>query len=58
MPAPGLVVHPLEMTEGGLSEIESRLLKELAIGCGAADAVVVTGPELTDQQVKDKFERK
>src|SRR5690349_16304684 len=34
-PSPDVVMHPLEMTEGGLSEIEDRILRELAIGAGA-----------------------
>jgi rod shape-determining protein MreB len=47
-------MHPLEMTEGGLSEIEKRILNELAIGAGAMKVVVWVGPELSDTEVREK----
>ena len=57
-PSPVVVVHPLEMTEGGLSEVEERILKEVFLGLGAAKAVVWVGPELTDAEVEAKaFEK-
>ena len=56
--SPAVVVHPLEMVEGGLSEVEERLLKELAIGAGAAMAIVLTGAELTDAEVRAKVSEK
>src|SRR5205085_650607 len=31
-----IVIHPMERIEGGLSQIEERALRELAIGAGAA----------------------
>lgn len=30
--SPNVLMHPLEMVEGGLSQIEERVLHELAIG--------------------------
>src|SRR4051812_21170099 len=54
--APRVVIHPMEMTEGGLSQIEERVFREIAIGAGASRVVVWTGPELDDQQVRQKFD--
>jgi rod shape-determining protein MreB and related proteins len=54
--APRVVIHPLEMTEGGLSEIEKRVMQEVAIGAGASKVVVWTGPELADHAVREKLE--
>ena len=53
--APYVVIHPLEMVEGGLSEVEERVLKEVAIGAGATKAVVWVGPQLSDADVKAKL---
>lgn len=54
-PSPAVVIHPLEKTEGGLSEIEERILHELAIGAGAMKVVVWVGDQLSDAQVKEKL---
>jgi len=53
-PSPVVVVHPLEMIEGGLSEVEERLLKEVFLGLGAAKVIVWIGPELSDAEVRAK----
>ena len=52
-PAPVLVMHPLEMVEGGLSSVEERVLLELAKAVGSRKGVVWVGKELTIDQVKD-----
>ena len=57
-PSPGVVMHPLEMVEGGLSEIEERTFQEVAIGAGAGKAVVWVGRELSDAEVKEKLRGK
>ena len=57
-PSPQAVMHPLEMIDGGLCEIEDRTLRELAIGAGAAKAVVWLGHELGDAEVKEKLRGK
>ncbi len=44
--APTLVMNPLEMVEGGLSEVEERSLTEIGYAVGALRVVVVMGPEL------------
>ena len=50
--SPDIVIHPLEMVEGGLSEIEERIIHEIAIGAGAKKVVVWVGHELNDDEVK------
>lgn len=47
---PKVVIHPMEKVEGGLSQIEDRIFRELAFGAGALKVVVHTGAELTDSQ--------
>lgn len=44
--APAVVIHPMEKTEGGLTMIEERAFRELALGAGARDVVVYQGPAL------------
>jgi rod shape-determining protein MreB len=55
--SPILLMHPMEKTEGGLSQVEERILQELALGAGARRAVIWVGQALTDQQVRDKCRR-
>ena len=57
-PAHSVVMHPLAMVEGGLSEIEERTLQEVAIGAGAGKAIVWVGHELSDAEVKEKLSAK
>ena len=45
--SPLVVIHPMEKTEGGLTVIEHRALRELAIGAGARDAIIYQGPQLS-----------
>jgi rod shape-determining protein MreB len=56
--SPSVVMHPMEMVEEGLSEIEERTLREVAIGAGAGKAVVWVGRELSDSEVKEKVSAK
>lgn len=49
--SPRIVIHPLGDYEGGLTQVEVRALRELALGAGASEAVVWTGPSLTDDQL-------
>jgi rod shape-determining protein MreB len=53
-----VLIQPLELIEGGLSEIEERILREVAIGAGASKVVVWVGSELTDAEVKEKLNGK
>ena len=54
---PVLLIQPMEKTEGGLSQVEERVLHERSLSAGARRAVVWVGPELSDQQVRDKCRR-
>ena len=47
-----LLANPIE---GGLSEVEERALREVAIGAGASKGVVWVGHELSDAEVRDKL---
>lgn len=49
--SPVVVVHPTEMVDGGLSEIEERVYRELAMGAGARRVFVHIGRRLTDAEV-------
>ena len=49
--SPVIVIHPLEMVEGGLSEVEERAYRELAMGAGARKAFVHVGAPLADSEV-------
>jgi rod shape-determining protein MreB and related proteins len=56
--SPHVVIHPMEMVDGGLSEIEDRIFREVAIGAGASKVVVWVGHELNDAEVKEKLNAK
>ena len=45
------IVHPRERTEGGLTQIEERCFRELALGGGARKALVWTGHDLADPEI-------
>ncbi|MES3020606.1 MAG: hypothetical protein V4857_03370 [Pseudomonadota bacterium] len=45
------VVHPGEMIEGGLSQVEERIFAELALGTGARKFVVHVGDAISDDGV-------
>jgi hypothetical protein len=53
-PSPVVVIHPMEKVEGGLSEIEDRIFRELAAGAGARKVVVWLGHELSDAEAKQR----
>jgi rod shape-determining protein MreB len=48
-PSPRVVVHPLEKLEGGLTDIEIRVFRELCAGAGAREVVVYVGTPLLIQ---------
>ena len=50
-PKPIVVIQPMEKTEQGLSEVEDRVLRELAADSGARKVTVWLGRELTDPEV-------
>ena len=51
LPSPTSVIHPLGEHAGGLTQVELRALRELALGAGAASVKVWQGPTLTDAQL-------
>ena len=50
-----VVMHPMEMNEGGLSEAEERILNELAFSSGAIKVALHTGATLTAKEAKHKI---
>ncbi|MFT7110659.1 MAG: rod shape-determining protein MreB [Psychrobacter glaciei] len=48
-PAPRIVMHQLEKNEGGLTDIELKVLRELALGAGAREVKVHEGKRLNVQ---------
>ena len=57
-PSPNIIIHPMEKTEGGLTTIEIRAFREMALGAGARGVVVYQGDELQSGQIDfDALER-
>lgn len=54
---PVVVIQPTSMTEGGLSQVEERVLLELAASSGARKAKVWVGHQLTDDEVVELARR-
>ena len=52
LPGPSVVIHPIEKVEGGLSEVEERVLRELAVSAGANKVTVWVGHELSDAEAR------
>ncbi len=55
--SPAVLIHPLDMIEDGLCQVESRLFMELAAGAGAHRSVLWTGSRLSPRQALEKLER-
>ena len=45
-PAPRVIIHQLEKVEGGLTHIETRVLRELAFGIGARETLIHIGDKI------------
>ena len=50
--SPWVLMHPMELIEGGVTQVESRALIELASGCGARRAGIWQGSELAGDRVR------
>ena len=50
-PSPVIVMHPLGEHAGGLTQVELRAFRELALGAGASQVSIWVGPALTDEQL-------
>ncbi|MFT7223082.1 MAG: rod shape-determining protein MreB [Cellvibrionaceae bacterium] len=46
-PSPRIIVQPMEKLEGGITEIEKRVFRELCLGAGAREVFIHTGAELS-----------
>ncbi|MGR5060803.1 rod shape-determining protein [Vibrio rotiferianus] len=58
-PAPRIIMHQLEKTEGGLTNVEERVLRELALGSGAREVVIYVGERLDSDRITfDDVKRK
>jgi rod shape-determining protein MreB len=51
LPSPVVVMHPLGEHAGGLTQVELRAMRELALGAGARKVHLWQGPALTDEQL-------
>ncbi len=49
--SPRLVLHPQGDAEGGLTGIELRAMREMALGAGAREVTIWQGPALSDAQL-------
>ncbi len=49
--SPIVVMHPLEMVDEKLSEVEEKILRELALSAGAKEVKVWLGNEPTDSEL-------
>ena len=54
---PVIIMHPLEMIDGGLSQVETRTLNDLAKTAEAREVLIWTGAELSDKQVLIKIDK-
>jgi rod shape-determining protein MreB len=45
-PAPRVIIHQLDKTDGGLADIEERVLRELALGAGAREVIIYVGDKI------------
>jgi len=52
--APRVLMHPVEMVDGGLSPVEERVLHELATMAGGRKTRIWVGRSLTDQEVAEQ----
>jgi hypothetical protein len=50
--APEILMHPMELIEGGITQVEYRVFIELGVSCGASKAAVWSGAALSGESVK------
>ena len=51
--SPTVVIHQIYKNEGGLSEVELRVLNELGLGAGARQVTIWQGNSLTREQLQN-----
>lgn len=54
--SPIVVIQPMEMIENGISQVEERVLREVAIGAGARKTFVWVGDELSNDKLHEKIQ--
>jgi hypothetical protein len=52
--SPTLVIHQVYLSEGGLSEVEERVIRELGYGAGARKVYVWQGQQLSVEQLLNR----
>ena len=50
-PAPEFVMHQTHLAEGGLCQVEERVLRELALGSGARGVYIWHGQDISEAQL-------
>jgi len=50
--APEILMHPMELIEGGVTQVEYRVFVELGVACGASKTAVYSGAPLSGDAVK------
>lgn len=50
-PSPIVVMHPMEKLEGGITDVECRMFRELALGGGARAVYLHIGQELSSESL-------
>lgn len=53
-PSPQIVMHQLEKTEGGLTSVEDRVLRELAVAAGAREVLIHIGDKVSVERTTFK----
>lgn len=56
--SPRVIMHALGEPEGGYTQIERRVMRELALSAGAREVELLEGHEPTDQELLDWMPRK
>lgn len=54
--SPIALVHPRELIDEELSQVEERVLRELALGAGARKVKVYLGPDLSNDQALQELD--
>ncbi len=58
VPAPRVIIQPMEKLEGGITEIEERVFRGLCLGAGAREIFVYVGEELNIDDINfDSFKK-
>lgn len=50
--SPAILIHPMELIEGGITQVEYRTFVELGLGSGASKASVYSGAPLSVDGIK------